>query len=138
MLQPAKAVRSLLQSLLFKLDWPKYFFYHFAAGLLVFHAKAQWSEAPIWNYCYYTWDGGLWIIAIFAIFKNNPYLIKTCFPFLIYATLRLCIYLITIFTKTDINGKLIVSILFIVALSSTIYLTLTETNREWNSNSGSP
>ena len=126
-----------LRPLLSKMHCPYLFLYWYLFGLLIFHTYAQWHPSGLWNYLYYWWESVVNVLALLAVFNPKPVNWRNFWPILLYAIIRSCIYLIIIVARMDMNAKPVVAILFLLALSASVFLTIKE-NLRWNPTSGSP
>src|SRR5574342_32761 len=95
----------------------------YMGGLLVFHTQAFFS-VPGWDNAYYIWDKTsdvLWLVGAHKSFENYR---KYIAPILFYSIIRLCFQIAALFLPMEQNANWIVTILFTLALSVLIYLTL--------------
>lgn len=129
------AVMHRLRDLGSKIHFPYICILWYLFGLLIFHTYAQW-HMDRWTIGYYWWESMVNVLMLLAFFNPKPINWHVFWPVLVYAIVRQCIFLIILVAKMDINGRPIVTTLYLFSLSASIFLTIKE-NRRWNRASGS-
>lgn len=122
-----------LSNLVDKWNWPLIVLYWLATGLLLYHAYGEWQGqySETWSNVYYVWESGLIFSVVASATHKRPKLFRMFSPLLFYAIIRICLQIMVLFLRMDINAKPIVMVLFILALTTTIYLTILEHYEGW-------
>lgn len=101
----------------------------YISGLLLFHAFAVF-DTPGYDQLYYIWDKAKDCLFLFAVYRWHDSLGKIVSPIFYYSIIRLCFQISDGFIGTSPNAVLTVTVLFLIALAATIYLTITQIHRE--------
>lgn len=115
------------------LNWPCVALFWYLIGLLLFHTLA-FFDTPEWDNIYFCWDKAKDCLFILALFRLLPTIRTILKPILFYSIIRLCFQIAGIYLKMGSNHLIIVTALYTIALTATIYLTLTKLKEEWSQN----